>query len=96
MNPGMVLIIIQDPGPGDSTLVTRRILDGVSVGDIARAGSVMVTVLVMVTVDMDMGTEVVVGGVLRFIIRLFGVVGMEVQDLMASMEIISMYEIIFT
>lgn len=44
---------------------------------------------------MDMDTEVVAGGVHPFTIPPVGVDGMEVQDLMAFMEIISMYTIIF-
>lgn len=44
---------------------------------------------------MDMDTEVVAGGVHPFTIPPAGVDGMEVQDLMAFMEIISMYTIIF-
>ena len=44
---------------------------------------------------MDMDTGVVAGGVHPFIIPPAGVDGMEVQDHMASMEIISMCTIIF-
>ena len=37
---GMALIIIQDPGPGDLISDIHHISDGVSVGDIVRAGLV--------------------------------------------------------
>jgi hypothetical protein len=89
----MVLIIIQDPGHGDSTLAILLILAGVSVGDIVPAGSVLVMDTAMDMV-MDMATGVMAGGVLPFIIPPVGVAGMEVQDLMASMEIHSMCTII--
>ncbi len=53
-----------------------------------------VSVLVMDTVT-DMGTEVVDGGVRLTIIPLIGVAGMAATDLMDSMEIISMYIMVF-
>ena len=49
----------------------------------------------MVT-DMAMATMDVAGGVLLIIIRHVGVDGMEAQDLMDSMEIISMFIIMCT
>src|SRR5665213_3027420 len=72
--PGLVIIIIQDPGRGDSTSVTIHFTDGALDGDTTGAG---------LTPDSDMDSTVVAtvvaGGVLLSIIRLIGVDGTVAQ-----------------
>jgi hypothetical protein len=91
----MELIIIQDPGHGDSTLPIHLISDGDSDGAIARVGSVLVLVMDTDMDIMDMATRVVDGGDLLFIILPVGADGMEDQGLTDSMETISMCTAIF-
>ena len=96
IHPGMVRIIIQDPGRGDSILLILPISAGDLAGVIARAGSVSGLVT-----DTDMGvtvmaTEVADGGVRLFIILPVGVGGMAPRGLMDSTEIISTYIITYT
>ena len=95
MLPGMALIIIPDPGHGDSISAILLILDGGLDGVTARAGSVLDLVLDMDTEVTVTDTGVVAGGVHHFIIPLVGVDGMEVQDLMDSTETTSMYTTIY-
>lgn len=91
IHPGMVHIIIQDPGHGDSTSHILHIMVGDSDGDIARAGLVwdLVMDMVMAPVIMVMDIGDVDGGAHLFIIPPVGVAGMVQQDLMVSTEIIS-------
>jgi hypothetical protein len=76
MTPGLVIIIIQDPGRGDSTSATIHFMDGVLDGDTTWAG---------LTPDSDMDMDstdvatVAAGGVPLSIIRLIGVDGMVAQ-----------------
>ena len=95
---GTVLITIQDPGHGDSTSHILHILGGDLAGDIVRAGSVsdLVMDMDMVLTGTDMAVADMAGGDPLSTIPHVGVVGMVVQDLMDSMEIISMCIIMYT
>ena len=98
IHPGTELIITQDPGHGDSTLPILRISDGDLAGGTARAGLVLGSASVMdMAMDMVMVTamQVAVGGALLSIIRHVGVDGMEAQDLMDFMEVISTCTIMY-
>ena len=96
IHPGMVPIIIQDPGHGDSISLTHHILAGDSDGVIVRVGSVSDLVSDMDMDIMVMVTGAVAGGVRPFIIPPAGVAGMEHRGLMDTMEIHSMYIIMST
>jgi hypothetical protein len=89
MHPGLEHIIIRDPGHGDSTLRILHISAGGLDGDMERVGLASDSDSDMVT-GMDMAITDVAGGVRHIIIQPAGVAGMEPQDLMDSMEIISM------